>query len=242
MKVLRPGRPSHGNVGFSVAEAVVAGTLFLLIIQVAWWVTAVQSRTATRVIEEARILDESRLIHHLLVTEVGHGQAPADWSIDADVLALRAFRGVAFVCRTQPDQGWGVATSGYRSPNRDKDSVIVFSAESGWQVSKLVRTRGAGTLDCQDIPGFSTEIWSLDPPRPGALAGAYFERGQYRFSSEAFRYRAGDGGWQPLTSTGISEDSTTLAPVGTNGVVARVVRTDTDSPSRSVAWKAWGIR
>ena len=204
MNVPGPGLPSHGDVGFSVAEAVVAGTLFLLIIQVAWWVTAVQSRTATRVIEEARILDENRLIHHLLVTEVGHGQAPPDWSIDADVLALRAFRGVAFVCRTQPDQGWGVATSGYRSPNRDKDSVIVFSAESGWQVSKLVRTRGTGTLDCQDIPGFSTEIWSLDPPRPGALAGAYFERGQYRFSSEAFRYRVGDGGWQTFTPSLVS--------------------------------------
>lgn len=234
--------PKRGNVGFAVTEAVVAGTLLLLMVQVAWWVTAVQSAAATRVIDEARILDQNRLIHHLLATEVGHGQAHEDWTIDADILALRAFRGVGIACRTQPDVGWGVATSGYRSPAPDKDSVMVFSPAAGWQVSRLVRTARAGTLDCLDMPGFSTEVWSLDPPRPGALAGVYFERGQYRFSSGAFRYRVGGGGWQPLTSVGISEDSATLAWAGENGVAARVFWVDTDAPSGSVAWKAWEVR
>lgn len=234
--------PSRGNTGFAVTEAVVAGTLLLLIIQVSWWVTAVQSAAATRIVGEARILDENRLIHHLLVTEVGHGLAQTDWSVGAGVLALRAFRGVGFACRTQPDDGWGVATSGYRSPDPDKDSVLVFSEESGWQVSRLAGRAAAGSLDCQDVPGFSTAVWSLDPPRPGALAGVYFERGQYRFSSGAFRYRVGSGGWQPLTSTGIADDSTTLDPAGANGVAARVLWTDIGAPSGSVAWHAWGVR
>ncbi len=235
-------RPSRGNTGFAVTEAVVAGTLFLLIIQVAWWVTAVQSATAARIVAEARILDENRLIHHLLVTEVGHGQAQTDWDTDAGVLALRAFRGIGLACRTQPDDGWGVATSGYRSPDPEKDSVLVFSSETGWQVSRLVGVAAAGSLDCQDVPGFSTAIWSLDPPRPGALASAYFERGQYRFSSGAFRYRVGNSGWQPLTSTGIADDSTTLGPAGANGVAARVMWTNADAPSRSASWNAWGVR
>jgi len=230
------------NTGFAVTEAVVAGTLFLLIVQVAWWVTAVQSATATRIVDEARIMDENRLIHHLLVTEVGHGRAQTDWNADANALALRAFRGVGFACSTQPDDGWGVATSGYRSPDPGKDSVLLFSVETGWQVSRLVGVAGAGSLECQDVAGFSNAIWSLDPPRPGALVGVYFERGQYRFSSGAFRYRVGASGWQPLTSTGIADDSTTLGPAGATGVSARVMWTDTDAPSGSVAWKAWGLR
>lgn len=233
---------SRGNTGFAVTEAVVAGTLLLLIIQVSWWVTAVQSATATRIVDEARILDENRLIHHLLVTEIGHGRAQTDWKVDAGVLALRAFRGVGFACRTQPDDGWGVATSGYRSPDPDKDSVLVFSEETGWQVSRLAGVASAGSLDCQDVPGFSTAVWSLDPPRPGVLAGVYFERGRYRFSGGTLRYRGGSGGWQPLTSTGIADDSTTLDPAGANGVSARVTWTDIDTPSGSVAWKAWGVR
>lgn len=234
--------PSRGNTGFAVTEAVVAGTLFLLIIQVAWWVTAVQSATATRIVDEARMLDENRLIHHLLVTEVGHGQAQTDWNVDADVLALRAFRGVGFACRTQPRGGWGVAISGYRSPDPDKDSVLIFTEGTGWQVSRLVRVASGGSLDCQGVPGFSTAIWSLDPPRPGALVGVYFERGQYRFSSGAFRYRVGNSGWQPLTSLGIADDSATLAPVGAGGIAARVLWEDTHARSGSVAWNAWGVR
>ena len=235
------GRQGRENHGFALAEAVVAGTLFLLIIQVAWWVAAVQSAAATQVVDRARILDENRLIQHLIATEVGHGQAPMDWSVDANVLTLRAFRGVGFVCRTQPDDGWAVATSGYRAPNPEKDSIVVFSAEAGWQVSRLAGISRAGTLECQDVPGFSVEVWLLDPPRPGALAGAYFERGQYRFSSGSFRYRADQGTWQPLTSIGVS-DSTTLTTVGANGVTARVVWDASDGSSSSVDWRAWGVR
>ncbi len=234
--------PSPGNTGFAVTEAVVAGTLCLLIIQVAWWVTAVQSRAATRIIDEARILDEDRLIHHLLVTELGHGRAQLDWNVDANELALRAFRGVGLACRTQPRNGWGVAASGYRSPDSGKDSVLVFSEHSGWQVSRLVGVARGGSLDCQDVPGFSPAIWSLDPPRPGALAGVYFERGQYRFSSGAFRYRVGNSGWQPLTSMGIADDSATLAPAGAGGVAARVLWTETHARPGSVSWTVWGVR
>ena len=236
------GDPSRGNTGFAVTETVVAGTLCLLIIQVAWWVIAVQGRAAIRIIDEARILDENRLIHHLLVNEVGHGQAKTDWNVDADALALRAFRGVGFACRTQPDDGWGVATSGYRLPDPDKDSLLVFSEDTGWQVSRLVGVAGAGSLDCQGVPGFSTAVWSLDPPRPGALAGVYFERGQYRFSNGAFRYRVGASGWQPLTSMGIADDSATLVSAGAGGVAARIMWTDTNARSGSVSWNAWGAR
>lgn len=230
------------NRGFALVEAVVAGTLLLLLVQVAWLLTAVQSAAATRVIAEAAILDQARLVRHVLSTEVGQGWEPTDWSVDGNVLELRAFRGIGFRCSVQPSAGWGVAVSGYRAPNPDKDSVLVFSEAGDWQLSRLVRRTGAGSLDCQDIPGFSTEVWTLDPPHPDAVAGVYFERGAYRFSAGAFRYRAGNGGWQPLTSTGIATDSASLIMAGANGLAAEVVWEDVAAPPRAFSWTVWGAR
>ncbi len=235
-------RSDPENRGSALAEAVVGSTLLLLLVQVAWGITAVQGAVAARIVGESLILDEARLVHHVLATEIGHGLGGTDWSALGDALELRALRGVALRCRTQPDANWGVAVSGYRAPDADKDSVLVFSGTAGWQVSGLQRrTRNSG-LDCQDIPGFSTEVWTLDPPRPDAVAAIYFERGAYRFSADAFRYRVGNGGWQPLTSTGIASDSSGLAPNGANGLSARVVWDDPALPSRSLTWTVRGAR
>ncbi len=230
------------NKGFVLAEAVVGGTLLLLLIQVAWWVTTVQSAVANRIVGEAMILDETRLVRHVLATEVGQGRGPTDWSANGGVLELRAFRGIGFVCRSQPAAGWGVAVSGYRAPDPDKDSVMVFTEAGGWQLSGLAGRAGAGSLDCQDVPGFSAEVWTLDPPRPDGVAALYFERGAYRFSAGAFRYRVGTSGWQPLTSADIATDSTGLTSVGTTGLAARVVWEEAVAPSQGFSWTVWGAR
>jgi len=235
-------RYETGNRGFAIAEAVVGCTLLLLLVQVAWGITAVQATLAGRIVGESLVLDEARLVHHLLVTEVGQGLGRIDWSLSGDALQLRAFRGVGLRCRTQPNKGWGVAVSGYRAPDPDKDSVLVFSETSGWQLSRLQRrTRDSG-LDCQHIAGFGIEVWTLDPPHPDAVAALYFERGAYRFSAGAFRYRVGNGGWQPLTSTGIASDSAGLATVGANDLSARVVWDDAALPSRTLSWTVRGAR
>lgn len=235
-------RSDPENRGSTLAEAVVAGTLLLLLVQVAWGITAVQGAVAGRIVGESLILDETRLVHHVLATEIGHGLGWTDWSVLGDALELRAFRGIALRCRTQPNTNWGVAVSGYRAPDPGKDSVLVFSGTAGWQLSDLRRrTRNSG-LDCQDIPGFSTEAWTLDPPRPDAVAAVYFERGAYRFSAGAFRYRVGNGGWQPLTSTGIASDSSGLFPNGTDGLSTRVVWDDPALPSRTLTWTVRGAR
>ncbi|MXX54545.1 MAG: hypothetical protein F4205_02125 [Gemmatimonadetes bacterium] len=235
-------RSEPGNRGFAIAEAVVGCTLLLLLVQVAWGITAVQATLAGRIVGESLVLDEARLVHHLLVAEVGQGLGRIDWSVYGDALQLRAFRGVGLKCRTQPNAGWGVAVSGYRAPDPDKDSVLVFSETSGWQLSRLQRrTRGSG-LDCQQIPGFAIEEWTLDPPHPDAVAALYFERGAYRFSAGAFRYRVGNGGWQPLTSTGIASDSASLVADGANDLSARVVWDDAALPSRTLSWTVRGAR
>ena len=235
-------RTVRRNHGFALTEAVVAGTLLLLVVQVSWWVTAVQSVLATRVVTGARILDETRLIHHVLASEVRYGQAGLDWELDGEELHLRAFRGMGFDCRTQPADGWAVAASGYRAPNSNKDSVLVLSEDGSWRASALVRSTSGPNTDCQDIAGFSTEIWELDPPPLHPIAGMYFERGAYRFSSGAFRYRSGGGGWQPLTGTGIVMDSAALVPAGTRGVGARVTWQGPSPIPPSFQWTAWGRR
>ncbi len=227
--------------GFALAEVIVAGTLLILVAQVAWWVTAVQGVVATRVVAGARMLDETRLIHHLLSTEVGHGESGGDWAVNGRELHLRAFRGVGFSCRTQPARGWGVAVAGYRSPDSDKDSVLVLSDDGSWRTSSLERRSRRRTLDCQKLDGFSTEIWFLDPPRPRGVAALYFENGAYRFSDGAFRYQIGNRRWQPLTDLGIAVDSSTVVASG-DGVEVLVTWGGLDPVQPSTRWKLWARR
>ena len=88
------------------------------------------------------------------------------------------------------------------------------------------------------------EVWTLDPPRPGALAASYFERGGYRFSSGAFRYRAGSR-WQPLSINGIEGDSTWIRGGPAGAVTPQVSWAgdgSADDPGRAVTWTLWGAR
>ena len=228
--------------GFALVEVIVAGTLLLLVVQVTWWSTAVQSLVATRVVAGARMVDETRLIHHLLTSEIGQGEGGGDWNVVGRELHLRAFRGIGFACHGQPANGWGVAVAGHRLPNSDKDSVLVFSADGSWRPSALARRSRTGTLDCHELGGFSTEIWFLDPPRPRAVAAVYFENGAYRFSDGAFRYRIGNRRWQPLTGTGIVVDSSAVIAAGEDALEARVTWEDPSPIPPSTRWKIRGRR
>ena len=231
------------------AEAVVAATLLLLVIQAAWSVAAVQGTAAVRVVEGARVLDETRLVGHVLSLEVRPGRAGRDWSASAGELRLRAFRGLGFACPGQPPEGWGVNASGHRNPDSDKDSVLVVTARGAWRTAALARRTRGRNLNCPTVVGFAPQLWRLDPAVPDAVAGLYFERGSYRLSDGAFRYRRGSR-WQPLTSAGLAMDSTGLSATGAGTGVG--VRLDWKSkggsargraavpPSRR--WTVWGRR
>ena len=232
---------STGPHGFALIEALVVGTVGLLVVQTAWSVAAAQSAVASRVVAGAEELDQTRLIRHLLSVEVASAAGRGDRSIVSGELHLRAFRGAAFACSEQPAAGWAVATDGYRSPNSDKDSVLVLSADGRWRASALEHRSSAGSRSCQPLEGFVTEVWLLDPPRPAALAGIYFERGGYRFSGSALRYLAGSR-WQPLTSTRIQTDSSTIA-ASTGGAVETSVAWDGRGLDRLAStWKSWSRR
>ena len=230
-----------GSHGFALVEALVVGTVGLLVVQAAWSVAAAQSSVASRVVAGAEELDQTRLIRHLLSVEVAGAAGRGDRSVRGGEIHLRAFRGAAFACSEQPALGWAVATDGYRSPNSDKDSVLVLSADGRWRASALERRSSAGSRHCQPLEGFVTEVWILDPPRPTALAGLYFERGGYRFSGSALRYLAGSR-WQPLTSTRIQTDSSTIV-ASNGGAVETSVAWDGRGLGRSASsWKSWSRR
>ena len=228
--------------GFALTEAIVAATLLLMVIQVSWWVTAVQSVVGMRVVTGSRILDETRLIHHVVSAEVGQGREGLDWTLKDGELRLRAFRGTAYRCHDQPARGVAVAVSGYRAPDPAKDSVLVLSGDGAWSPAALVRRSRGGSAGCEELGGFQAEVWHLEPARPDLLAAAYYERGAYRFSNGAFRYRRGNGGWQPLTGEGIEVDSAELVPAGPNGVAAVVTWRGPSPLPPSFRWTSRGLR
>ena len=234
-------RPVRRRGGFALTEAIVAATLLLMVVQVAWWATAVQGTVGARVVTGARILDETRLIHHVLASEVGQGRGGVDWTVVDGVLHLRAFRGTAFRCHVQPAQGLAVAVSGYRAPDPAKDSVLVLGRDGAWTSARLDGRSRRRRTACQALDGFEVEVWRLDPPQPDMLVATYFERGAYRFSNGAFRYRRGVR-WQPLTGEGIVTDSAGLVPAGTNGVAAQVTWEGPSPLPPSFRWTSRGLR
>ncbi len=229
-----------------LAEAVVSAALLLLLVQAGWWMIAVQASVAVRASEVARVLDETRLVRHVLVAETGVGKQGEDWALVDGELRLRAFRGVAVACRGQPTQGWGVAWSGHRDPSSRKDSVLVLSGDGLWQAARLARAGSRKQLDCPEMRGFERQAWVLDPAPQSPAVGLLFERGGYRFSEGAFRYqgdrlpgRARRPGAQPLTSENVDLDSTALESAPGGGLRARVKWTGgvlTDS----FQWTVWG--
>lgn len=230
----------RGSGGFALAEAIVAGTLALLVIQVVWWVVAVQSAVASRVVREARVLDEARLVRHLLATEAGQGRGGMDWFLDGDTLRLRGFRGVAVACHSQDGAAWLAALSGFRAPDPAKDSALVLAASGRWEVSRIARRGSAAGGACRPPPGFATEALVLDPPRPGALAALWFERGAYRFAGGTLRYRPGRAGWQPVTTASIDTDSTRVEIRNPNVLEVRSWWQGGDS-LRSRSWTHRGL-
>lgn len=221
-----------------LAEAVVSAALFLVLVQAGWWMIAMQASVAVRVSRGARTLDEARLARHVLAAEVGAGAQGEDWTVAGRELRLRAFRGVAFACRGQGSQAWGVAWSGHRDPNQAKDSVLVLSGDGRWQAARLARVRRRRSLDCPDIHGFERQLWTLDPVPQSPVAALFFERGAYRFSDGAFRYRSGSR-WQPLTDSAFDTDSTTLE-LGAGGSLRARVKGTGDVLPHPWRWTMWG--
>lgn len=114
--------------------------------------------------------------------------------VESGSVQLRAMRAIAVVC------GWqGTATlvrlRGIRRPDPDKDSVALVPGDD------VLALRGAAEAPdaCPHEPDEHVYRLTFDARAPrGALL--VFERGSYHLVGNAFRYRRGAAGRQPLTA------------------------------------------
>jgi hypothetical protein len=152
------------------------------------------------VAHRAEGLETIRTIAWLLPEEVSGGRAGRDWWIEhGDSLTLRAFRGLALI------EGGPVQTRvvrvcfrGVRSPDPEKDSVLLLGVDGSWRAHDL-EDRVRVSSGCPGLDEGSEEKWTLSPAPSGALLARVFERGSYHLADGALRYRRGEGGRQPLT-------------------------------------------
>lgn len=207
----RPGVPD----GFTVVEALFALTLGFFLVGAAWSVVTVQSRTAMEATVTAERLDAARMVRGVLGSELRAGRRGRDWSVfGTDSLRLRAFRGVAIPCGSLPTDEVLVRFRGPRRPEPAKDSVLVLRSDGSWRALDLVgaygieESGGAGVPSCPPDPGAGDlERWTLDGAVEGFVVARLFERGSYHLDDEAFRYRSGGGGRQPLIAEVLASGS-----------------------------------
>lgn len=192
--------------GFTLVEVLFALTVAFFLVGAAWSMLAVQTRTSMEATVTAERLDAARMIRGVLGSELRAGRRGRDWSVfGTDSLRLRAFRGVAILCGSLPTEEVQVRFRGTRRPEPDKDSVLVLRTDGSWSALDLVGASGmeeseaAGDPPCPPEPGTGDlERWTLDGAVEGFVVARLFERGSYHLDDEAFRYRSGAGGRQPL--------------------------------------------
>jgi len=202
-----PRRPPRG---VTVVEVLVSLLLGLAVISLGWSALAHQRTVASRLRSEMDLLSARRLAAVVIGKELRAGVRDRDWIVRApDSLSLRAFRGWGPVCGLGAEPGNIVVVyHGERAANPAKDSVLILTTD-GWRRADLTR-RASGAGSCTIDLGRDSEMWTIDPPVPGALVARIFERGSYHVSGGALRYRRGLGGRQPLTLEVFDDDRSTI--------------------------------
>jgi hypothetical protein len=149
----------------------------------------------------------ARVARHVLRHELSLGSPGLDWSVDADSLPIRAFRGTALVCPLQSASAeLRVWYRGDRSPDPTKDSLLLIDGVGRREVRALTAVYAEAEPCSGDVRPVNT--WRLDAAvPPGVVIARLFERGSYHVSTAALRYRRGDSGRQPLTPEVWSEAS-----------------------------------
>jgi hypothetical protein len=208
--------------GFAAIEAIVALVLLLLVLQAAWTLTSGMAAGATALARRAESLAAARGAAWILQEELEGARAGIDVSRpDADSIALRAFRGTAFVCGARSPAEPLVRWAGLRTPDPAKDSVLVATASGVWVRSALkARTRAAG--ECAGSGAAEVERWTLTDSIPDAALLRFFERGSYHLSDETLRYRIGLGGRQPLTPPSFDPAGSGITGVGRDRLLVAV--------------------
>lgn len=213
--------------------------LGLFIVHLALSTLARLRETEVRLAARADGLVAMRVADHVLRRELRHATFGRDWAVDADSLALRAFRGTALVCPYESATSeLTVSYDGDRRPDPAKDSVLLLTALGGVEVRALVGS-AAASLPCGSVSAEALRMWTLDSPTgPGIVVARLFERGSYHLALSALRYRRGSSGRQPLTPEVWAEGTAWSASGGRLGLEVLPESTDVGAPwSTFLAWR-----
>lgn len=186
--------------GFTLVELLGSLLLLMVVVQGAWTVLARHRRAAEHTGAVAEGLETVRTLSWLLPQEFSGGRPGEDWWTEGgDSVRLRAFRGWGLVQTGRADPPRvTVCFRGVRSPNPEKDSVLMMDREGSWRAYGL-QGRVKKEEGCEGWAGSWVEEWLLDAEAEGWMVGRIFERGSYHISDGALRYRRGNGGRQPMT-------------------------------------------
>ncbi len=206
-----------------LVEAVIALFLGLVLVTGVWRASALV-RGQVAVLERAAAeADARRVAGMLLDLEAADRVEP----IRGGEVPVRAYRWWGVPCASGAG---GVATGplmivwqGLRRPDPVKDSVVLVAADGRRQVVRVVGV--AGSSRCAGA-GLALTLEGPIGGEPVLVRG--FERGAYRID-DAFRYRRGTGGAQPLTAAVFDPDSVFL------GLAAGALRLRVD-PWPTRAW------
>jgi len=202
--------------GFTALETLLTLLLMALVLQAGWAVLSQHRRAAFWMARRGENLETVRTVAWLLSQELAGGRPGLDWWVGGgDSVGLRAFRGLGLVI---PGSLEGnrvrVCYRGIRSPNPQKDSVLLLATDGGWRGAELL-DRTVVASACGSVENAREEEWTLSLEPPGPVLGRVFEAGSYHLADGALRYRRGLSGRQPLTPLRIlAGEFTASIPLG----------------------------
>ena len=214
---LSRARPS--STGLSLPEILIALLLGLLVVHLGLDSLGRFEAARGRMADRTDALVALRVSRLVLRREMRRGVGGADWMLEGDSLSIRAFRGVALVCRSDSaTASLVVSYLGDRAPDPTKDSLLLVTEAGRGQVRALVGT-AAPTIPCAGPDSAAAAEWRLDVGAPpGSIAVKLFERGAYHLSGSALRYQRGGSGRQPLTPEAWSSATRWQVSAGRVGV------------------------
>jgi len=234
--MIQPG--AWDTEGTSILETLWSLILLAFVIQGGWAVFAQHRAAAADVSARAEGLETIRTIAWLLPEEVEGGRPEADWwRTGHDSLPLRAFRGLGLVEIGSVERDRiRVCFRGIRSPNPEKDSVLLLEEDGEWRTYDLQQRSRTGEK-CTGLGGGYKEDWSLSPEPNSAVVARIFERGVYYLADGALRYRRGGGGRQPLTPLRVETGALPALPGTGGGIIWEVLLTGNPARSDSSFWR-----
>lgn len=207
--------------GFVAVEALVALLLSCFLLQLGSMVAVRVGRAVTVLAGRAERLGAARTTAWVLQQELDGARAALDVSRPSrDSMALRAFRGWAGPCTTIVGDGIIVRFRGVRSPDPDKDSVLVLDDAAQWRAYRLL---GADPLPsgCRPDEGAVLRLRLEHAPQQAVLL-RIFEWGSYHLADGTFRYRLGSGGRQPLTPPVLDPAGSGLTSAAPNQIILTI--------------------